>query len=62
LAVERQVAPPTANLVDPDPACDLNYVPGYARHQKIEYALKLSTGFGGAIGALVVGRAEPARR
>jgi len=62
LAVARQVAPPTANLMDPDPACDLDYVPGYARHQNIEYALKLSTGFGGAIGALVVGRAEPARR
>ena len=62
LAVARQVAPPTANLVDPDPDCDLDYVPGHARHQEIRYALKLSTGFGGAIGALVVGRAEPARR
>jgi 3-oxoacyl-(acyl-carrier-protein) synthase len=60
LSVSRQVAPPTVNLLDPDPACDLDYVPGYARHQNIEYALKLSTGFGGAIGALVVGRAASA--
>ncbi len=60
LSVSRQVVPPTVNWSDPDPSCDLDYVPGYARHQNIDYALKLSTGFGGAIGALLVGRAEPA--
>jgi 3-oxoacyl-(acyl-carrier-protein) synthase len=57
LSVSRQVVPPTVNLTEPDPGCDLDYVPRYARPETIEYALKLSTGFGGAIGALVVGRA-----
>jgi 3-oxoacyl-(acyl-carrier-protein) synthase len=60
LSVWRHVAPPTVNWSDPDPDCDLDYVPGYARQQNIPYALKLSTGFGGAIGALVVGRADSA--
>jgi len=60
LAVSRQVAPPTANLWDPDPACDLDYVPGHARPRSIEYALTLSTGFGGAAGALLIGRQKPA--
>jgi len=47
LAVKDQVAPPTINLVNPDPECDLDYVPGHAREMKIRLALSNSFGFGG---------------
>ena len=46
-ALEKQVAPPTANLVTPDPECDLDYVPNAARQMKIEHSLSNSLGFGG---------------
>ncbi|MCC7549300.1 MAG: beta-ketoacyl-ACP synthase II [Burkholderiales bacterium] len=47
LSVRDQVAPPTINLSDPDPACDLDYVPNQARPMKIGLALSNSFGFGG---------------
>ncbi len=47
LALRDQVAPPTANLVDPDPQCDLDFVPLAARPMKIRGALSNSFGFGG---------------
>jgi 3-oxoacyl-[acyl-carrier-protein] synthase II len=47
LALRDQVAPPTANLVDPDPKCDLDFVPLTARPMKIRGALSNSFGFGG---------------
>jgi 3-oxoacyl-[acyl-carrier-protein] synthase II len=47
LALRDQVAPPTANLVDPDPRCDLDFVPLTARTMKIRGALSNSFGFGG---------------
>ncbi len=47
LAMRDQVAPPTANLVDVDPACDLDFVPLAARKMKIAGALSNSFGFGG---------------
>jgi 3-oxoacyl-[acyl-carrier-protein] synthase II len=57
LAVYHQVAPPTINMVEPDPQCDLDYVPNTARQMKIAHALSNSFGFGGTNGTLVFGRA-----
>ncbi len=56
LALRDQVAPPTINYETPDPDCDLDYVPNYARPMKIDYALSNSFGFGGTNGALVFKR------
>jgi 3-oxoacyl-[acyl-carrier-protein] synthase II len=56
LAVHHQVAPPTINLNDPDPDCDLDYVPNAKRHMRIEYALSNSFGFGGTNAALLFKR------
>jgi 3-oxoacyl-[acyl-carrier-protein] synthase II len=53
LAIRDQVAPPTINLDDPDPDCDLDYVPHTAREMKIETALSNSFGFGGTNGSLI---------
>jgi 3-oxoacyl-[acyl-carrier-protein] synthase II len=47
LALERQLAPPTINSINPDPACDLDYVPNKARPMRIHAALSNSFGFGG---------------
>jgi 3-oxoacyl-[acyl-carrier-protein] synthase II len=59
LAVHHQLAPPTANLDCPDPACDLDYIPNQARPMAIEYALSNSFGFGGTNAALLFKRYEP---
>ena len=56
LAVHEQVAPPTANLVNIDPACDLDYVPLQAREMPIRAALSNSFGFGGTNGTLIFSR------
>jgi 3-oxoacyl-[acyl-carrier-protein] synthase II len=53
LAVKHQIAPPTINLDNPDPACDLDYVPHKGRPHRIRYALSNSFGFGGTNGALL---------
>ena len=55
-ALGEQVAPPTANYDNPDPGCDLDYVPNEPRPMKMEYALSNSFGFGGTNGALVFKR------
>jgi len=47
LALHDGVLPPTINLDHPDPECDLNYLPGQAVRQRVEYALSNSFGFGG---------------
>ncbi|HIK27113.1 MAG: beta-ketoacyl-ACP synthase II [Oscillatoriaceae bacterium SKW80] len=47
LAVANDQIPPTINLENPDPDCDLDYVPNYSRAQKVEVALSNSFGFGG---------------
>jgi len=56
LAIRDQIAPPTINLVNQDPACDLDYVPNTARPMKIDVALSNSFGFGGTNGSLVFRR------
>jgi 3-oxoacyl-[acyl-carrier-protein] synthase II len=53
LAIRDQIAPPTINYENPDPACDLDYVPNQARPMEIEYALSNSFGFGGTNGSLI---------
>jgi 3-oxoacyl-[acyl-carrier-protein] synthase II len=60
LAVHHQVVPPTINLDNPDPECDLDYVPHTSRRLKIEYALSNSFGFGGTNAALLFKRYESA--
>jgi 3-oxoacyl-[acyl-carrier-protein] synthase II len=58
LAIRDQVAPPTINLDNPDPACDLDYVPHTARDMKIDVAISNSFGFGGTNGTLVFRRPQ----
>jgi 3-oxoacyl-[acyl-carrier-protein] synthase II len=57
LALRDQVAPPTINLENPDPDCDLNYVPNEPRELPIRRILKNSFGFGGHNACLVLGKA-----
>ncbi|MGZ8188373.1 MAG: beta-ketoacyl-ACP synthase II [Methylosarcina sp.] len=56
LSIKNQLAPPTINLENQDPECDLDYVPNTARNMKIEFALSNSFGFGGTNGTLVFKR------
>ncbi len=58
MAIYKQIAPPTINLDNPDPDCDLDYVPGSAREMDINVALSNSFGFGGTNGTLVLRRYE----
>ena len=54
LAIEHDVVPPTANLGEPDPECDLDYVPVTAREHRTDVALSVGSGFGGFQSALVM--------
>jgi len=56
LALRDQIAPPTINLENPDPQCDLDFVPNTARAMKISVALSNSFGFGGTNGSLIFTR------
>jgi 3-oxoacyl-[acyl-carrier-protein] synthase II len=56
LAVKNAVIPPTINLRQPHPECDLDYVPGRARPYPIDVALSLNSGFGGKTSCLILGR------
>ena len=56
LALRDQIAPPTINHENPDPLCDLDYVPNQARPMPIEHALSNSFGFGGTNGSLIFKR------
>ncbi|MGR8933175.1 MAG: beta-ketoacyl-ACP synthase II [Gammaproteobacteria bacterium] len=58
LALKHQIAPPTINLENPDPTCDLDYVPNIARDMQMRIALSNSFGFGGTNGSLVFKRYE----
>jgi 3-oxoacyl-[acyl-carrier-protein] synthase II len=56
LALHHQVSPPTINIFNQDPECDLDYCANTAREMKIEYAVKNNFGFGGTNGTLVFKR------
>jgi 3-oxoacyl-[acyl-carrier-protein] synthase II len=58
LSVYHQIVPPTINLDDPDPECDLDYVPHTSRKLAIRYALSNSFGFGGTNAALLFKKYE----
>ena len=56
LALHRRVSPPTINIFNQDPECDLDYCANAARELKVDYAVKNNFGFGGTNGTLVFGR------
>ncbi len=56
LALRDQKLPPTINLENPDPECDLDYVPNQCREKRFDYAMSNSFGFGGTNGALLFRR------
>jgi len=56
MALQNQIVPPTTNLDDPDPACDLNYIANKPQSAQLEVALSNSFGFGGTNGALIFRR------
>jgi 3-oxoacyl-[acyl-carrier-protein] synthase II len=58
LALQEGVIPPTINLENPDPECDLDYTPNAAREARLEVALSNSFGFGGTNGTVVFKRAS----
>jgi len=53
LALRDQILPPTVNYENPDPACDLDYIPNHARKAEVYYALSNSFGFGGTNASLI---------
>jgi 3-oxoacyl-(acyl-carrier-protein) synthase len=57
LALQTQIIPPTANYEEPDPECDLDFVPNTARNAPLRTAMSSSFAFGGLNAALVLGRA-----
>lgn len=62
LAIEEGVIPPTANLHEADPECDLDYVPLVAREAQVDAVLTVGSGFGGFQSAMVLRRVEEAGR
>ena len=57
-AIQDRIIPATINLLEPDPQCDLDYVPNEHRHATLRHCLTLSFGFGGANVALVIEKAR----
>ncbi len=57
LALQRGFVPPTINYDEPDPACDLDYVPNEAREVRLDVVQSNSFGFGGTNGVLLFGQA-----
>ncbi|MDO7285936.1 beta-ketoacyl-[acyl-carrier-protein] synthase II, partial [Shouchella clausii] len=57
-ALKEGILPPTINLKDPDPECDLDYVPNEAREANIQYAMSNSLGFGGHNASLLFKKYE----
>jgi act minimal PKS ketosynthase (KS/KS alpha) len=62
LAFEQDLIPPTANLHEPDPECDLDYTPLVAREKKVNTVLTVGSGFGGFQSAMVLKKVEGAGR
>jgi 3-oxoacyl-[acyl-carrier-protein] synthase II len=58
LAIRDSFLPPTINLDDPDPECDLDYVPNVGRNQEVKYAISNALGFGGHNGAIILKKFE----
>jgi 3-oxoacyl-[acyl-carrier-protein] synthase II len=56
-ALQHQIAPPTANFEEPDPECDLDYVPNQSRPLEMKYAISNNFAFGGANACVVLARA-----
>jgi len=56
-ALREGIVPPTANFIDPDPECDLDYVPNQAREMPVRAALSNSFAFGGLNAVLALKRA-----
>jgi 3-oxoacyl-[acyl-carrier-protein] synthase II len=56
LALRDQVCPPTINLDNPDPACDLNYTPNTPQERSIQYVMSNSFGFGGHNASIIAGK------
>jgi len=56
LSIKHQIAPPTINMDNQDPECDLDFVPNTARNMKIDIAMSNSFGFGGTNGSLIFKR------
>lgn len=57
LALHHQISPPTINIFNQDPECDLDYCANTAREMPIQYAMKNNFGFGGTNGTLIFGKA-----
>ncbi len=58
LTIQKGVLHPTINYEEPDPACDLDYIPNQAREKKVDFALSNSFGFGGHNVSILAGRAD----
>ena len=58
LAIRDQIAPPTINIFNQDPECDLNYAANKAREMKIDNAISNSFGFGGTNGSILISKAS----
>jgi minimal PKS ketosynthase (KS/KS alpha) len=58
LAIEHDVVPPTANLENPDPECDLDYIPKTARDLPVDVVVSVGSGFGGFQSAIVLSKPE----
>ncbi len=56
MAIYRNMIPPTINLDNPDPECDLDYVPNKARERRVNIAMSNSFGFGGHNACLLMRR------